>query len=221
MWPTIVSVWFTVSSILNWMYQIYLHLVDKCKVVFVGRRNDGVVADQASLEEADTKSSSSREITQVAAIGNSRQPYNVFVNHRGPDVKLTFAAHLNDALCRAGFYPFLDTKSIREGSNVFKSIDEGLGGATVHVAIFSKRYAESQYCLEELCAMLRSQKVIIPVFYDVKPENLRNTDTGPYAEAFSKHQHRRGRDKDQIQKWKDALLQVAEFRGFLKDEVNG
>ena len=40
------------------------------------------------------------------------------------------------------------------------------------------------YCLNELCDMLASEKPVIPVFYDVEPENLRRTDVGPFAEAF-------------------------------------
>ncbi|KAG0627724.1 hypothetical protein M758_2G223400 [Ceratodon purpureus] len=214
MWPTSVAgVWLTLSSIWDWMCMLYLYFVDKCKVFI--RRNHGDVVDQAPSET-----------TKVAVDAISRdkyEKYDVFVNHRGPDVKLTFAAHLNDALRRAGFRPFLDAKSIREGSHVFKSIDEGLNVANVHVAIFSKGYAESKYCLEELCAMLQShrecQKVIIPVFYDVNPEDLRYVERGPYAKGFRKHQSRNPQ-KD-IQKWKDALIQVAEFRGFRKDEVSG
>ena len=143
----------------------------------------------------------------------------MFVNHRGPDVKKTFVAHLNAALRRDGFRPFLDAKSIGQGRHVFDSIDRALKGACVHVAIFSKRYAESKYCLNELCDMLNSNHVILPVFYGVNPEDLRWIDNGPFKKGFRKHVQR-GR-RDEILKWKAALSKVADYRGFRLDEVNG
>ena len=145
--------------------------------------------------------------------------YDVFINHRGPDVKKTFVAHLYAALSSWGFRPFLDAQDIDIAEPVFEEIDKALKGACVHVAIFSKGYAESKYCLEELCAMLKSKQRIIPVFYDVKAENLRRPEDGPYKEAFDKHQ-RRGRTEN-IPIWKEALHKVADYRAFRMDEVNG
>lgn len=80
-------------------------------------------------------------------------------------MKKTFVAHLDAALRRDGFQPFLDGKVIGQGRHVFNTIDKALKGACVHVAIFSKGYAESKYCLNELCDMLSSGKDILPVFY--------------------------------------------------------
>jgi hypothetical protein len=138
--------------------------------------------------------------------------YDVFLNHRGPDLKKTFVSHLNKALCQAGCAPFLDAEALVKGRHAFNSINEALTGVLVHVAIFSPGYAESKYCLNELCDMLASQKPLIPVFYDVEPENLRWTDVGPFAEAFQEHL-RKGRDHD-VLRWKKALLQAAAITGF-------
>ena len=155
-----------------------------------------------------------------AATWKARE-YDVFINHRGPDVKKTFVAHLYDALRRWGIksQPFLDAEDIRYGHHVFKEIDKALKGVCVHVAIFSKGYAESIYCLDELCAMLKSDRRIIPVFYDVEAGDLRRPEDGPYKEAFKKHE-KRGRTK-KIPRWKEALHKVADFRAFRMDEVNG
>jgi len=145
--------------------------------------------------------------------------YDVFLNHRGPDVKTTFVAHLYDALCTAGFHPFLDAKSLIKGQHAFNSINEALSGVRVHIAVFSKGYAESKYCLNELCDMLESGKDILPIFYDVEPEHLRRPHHGPFAAAFRKHL-KRGR-KDNIKRWEEALLKVANITGFRLNEVNG
>ncbi len=78
--------------------------------------------------------------------------FDVFLNHRGPDVKQNFAAHLHQALQEAGYRSFLDMESLGKGQHGQKKIYEALACASVHVAIFSKHYADSNYCLDELCA---------------------------------------------------------------------
>ncbi len=146
--------------------------------------------------------------------------FDVFLNHRGSDVKRNFAAHLHQALQEAGCRPFLDMESLEKGFHGQKKIYEALGCASVHVAIFSKHYADSDYCLDELCAMLESTKLIIPVFYDVSPSVLRceNPD-GPYTKAFLKFHGRRS--ASEVKKWKAALHEAAKLIGFKLDDYNG
>ena len=147
--------------------------------------------------------------------------YDVFINHRGPDVKKTFVAHLYAALSSWGINirPFLDAEDIPYGQDVFEEIDKALKGVCVHVAIFSKGYAESIYCLDELCVMLESKQPIIPVFYDVEAANLRRPIDGPFKDAFIKHEERGRTEK--ILRWKEALRKVVDYRVFRMDEVNG
>ncbi|CAM6036319.1 unnamed protein product [Sphagnum compactum] len=145
--------------------------------------------------------------------------YDVFLNHRGPDVKDTFVAHLNDALCAAGFHPFLDAKSLIKGKHPYNSINEALSGVGVHVAIFSKGYAESKYCLDELHDMLESGKLILPVFYGVEVEHLCRPYDGPFAAGLRKHK-KRGRHQD-VERWETALAKVADLQGFRLAEFNG
>jgi hypothetical protein len=175
--------------------------------------------EYGQCEERTSKKSREAHVTPTGAAECKPHQYDVFINHRGPDVKKAFVAHLNGALKRDGFRPFLDAKSIGQGRHVFNSIDKALKGACVHVAVFSKRYAESKYCLNELCDMLKSDQVILPVFYGVNPEDLRNIDGGPFKEGFRKHV-KRGRIEE-IRRWKEALRKVADHRGFRLDEVNG
>jgi hypothetical protein len=85
--------------------------------------------------------------------------------------------------------------------------------AKVHVAVVSRGYAESKYCLNELVAMMRSGKPVVPVFYDLEPVDLRWVENGPFAEAFQKHQSR-GRTQKKLQEWRDALAALAGVTGF-------
>ncbi len=117
-------------------------------------------------------------------------------------MKQNFATHLHQALLEAGCRPFLDMESPERGQHGQK-IYEALGCASVHVAIFSKHYADSDYCFDELCAMLERKKLIIPVFYDVSPNDLHcKLHNGPYTKAFRKIHGRRL--ASEVKKWKDA-----------------
>ncbi|KAG0563729.1 hypothetical protein KC19_8G055000 [Ceratodon purpureus] len=137
--------------------------------------------------------------------------YDVFLNHRGPDVKAGFISHLDEALRTAGLNPFLDKASLKKGHPAFRSINDALEVAKIHVAVVSKGYAESKYCLNELVAMMRSGKPVIPVFYDVEPVNLRWVESGPFKEAFEKHKLKR--TPEEVEEWRDALLKLAEITG--------
>ncbi|CAM6077767.1 unnamed protein product, partial [Sphagnum tenellum] len=160
--------------------------------------------------------------------------FDVFLNHRGPDVKHIFVAHLHEALKEAGCRPFLDKVDLEKGQPGQKKIYEALGCASVHVAIFSKHYADSKWCLNELRAMLKSGKVIIPVFYHVSPDFLRCKPHGPYTEAFRKLLRCKPhgpyteafrkllwrRLARKVKQWKVALRKAAELDGF-KLDYNG
>ncbi len=106
------------------------------------------------------------------------------------------------------------------GQHGQNKIFEALRGARVHVAIFSEHYAESKYCLKELCAMVESKKPIIPVFYHVSPSVLRcEAHDGPYTKAFLKNHQRRS--ASEVKKWKEALRMAADLNGFKLDDYNG
>lgn len=162
--------------------------------------------------------------------------YDVFINHRGPDVKNTFASHLYGRLLQRGLRPFLDKRELQEGQNLTLQIQRAIETATVHVAIFSPTYAQSKWCLDELLqmwVMCESGSVIIPVFYHVKPAQLRWTQGagGVYSEDLRKleekktydtqtHQEKPRHNPDTIQKWRKVLSDVSEISGFELDANN-
>ena len=138
--------------------------------------------------------------------------YDVFLNHRGPDVKVGFVAHLHDALTSVGLNSFLDKKSLVQGDPAFGSIYDALKVAKVHVAVVSTGYADSKHCLSELVAMLGSGKPVIPVFYDVEPSELRRVKNGQFAGAFEKHRSRESAEL--VEEWVDAIGKLADITGF-------
>lgn len=112
--------------------------------------------------------------------------FDIFINHRGPDCKKPFATDLYNRLCKHGLRPFLDIEELREADGLTCQIEGAIQTASVHIAIFSPRYAESVWCLKELVLMLKSKAPIIPVFYHVQPSELRWTQrqTGLYARVL-------------------------------------
>jgi len=165
---------------------------------------------------------------------SSNYGYDVFINHRGPDVKKTFASHLYHRLVLHGFRVFLDKRELQEGENLTSQIESAIKTASVHLAIFSRRYAESNWCLNELLQMLSSRAPIIPVFYDVKPDELRWTQSKNrvYGQALHNLQSKKKYDSETheekprydsitIEKWREALSLVADLSGFELEACNG
>jgi Leucine-rich repeat (LRR) protein len=123
---------------------------------------------------------------------------------------------------------------LQEGENLTSQIKEAIATASVHVAIFSTRYAESNWCLEELRLMLKSRATIIPVFYHVKPSELRRTRGKEKGSVYAKalrslekkktcdptHKKKPRYDPKTIENWRDALSCVADISGLELEACN-
>ncbi|KAH1239263.1 TMV resistance protein N [Glycine max] len=61
------------------------------------------------------------------------------------------------------------------------------------VIIFSKKFATSKWCLDEVVKILeckeRRKQIVVPIFYHIEPSIVRN-QIGSYGEAFSEHEQR-------------------------------
>jgi len=128
--------------------------------------------------------------TSAAANPNNKS-YQVFINHRGVDVKETFARSLYLRLLEKGLMAFLDKEEMQPGYQISSQVERAIRTASVQLANFSPSYAESDWCLNELLLMLESNAPIIPVFYRVKPSEVRWM-LGLYGEALQTHE-RKGR----------------------------
>jgi len=146
--------------------------------------------------------------------------YDVFINHRGPDVKETFASHLYHCLRAHGLRVFLDIEELQKGEIITPQTERAIRGASVHIAIFSKNYAESIWCLHELSLMLKSQSTILPVFYDVEPSVLQDTD-GRYSKCLKKLEGHKIYTPDKITEWRNALSKVPETDDFNLEKYDG
>ncbi|KAG9452692.1 hypothetical protein H6P81_005596 [Aristolochia fimbriata] len=127
-----------------------------------------VAAVAAAAGTNIVRSSVSREMSGIRP-----RTWDVFINHRGVDTKRTIASLLYDRLTQLNLRPFLDNRSMEPGEQLVQSIASAIGSCKVGVALFSPRYSESYFCLQELALMVEAKKKVIPIFFDVKPSDLR------------------------------------------------
>ncbi|XP_057827337.2 disease resistance protein Roq1-like [Cryptomeria japonica] len=147
----------------------------------------------------------------------SVKQFDVFINHRGPDVKTTLAWQLYNSLKNAGISAYLDSEETELGDYFPSAIKNAIFSARVHIAILSPRYAESAWCLAELALMFQTKARIIPLFYHVQPSDFRYIKYG-VADAFSIHEEKSRYPNYDIQEWKECLKNVAGIKGY---ELNG
>ncbi|XP_059064206.1 disease resistance protein RUN1-like [Cryptomeria japonica] len=146
-------------------------------------------------------------------VEQSSRLFDVFINHRGPDVKQTLATQLYKSLKRVGVGAFLDSVERELGISFTSTIETAIRSATVHIAIFSKGYVHSPWCLAKLVLMLQTNAKIIPLFYQVEPWELRYVKKGVYKDAFVNYEEK-GRHLDKIKEWKESLQQVSYTAGY-------
>ncbi|XP_010430698.1 PREDICTED: protein PHLOEM PROTEIN 2-LIKE A5-like [Camelina sativa] len=140
------------------------------------------------------------------------QVRHVFLNYRGEELRSSFVSHLIDAFERNAVNFFLDRHEQRgkDLKNLFVRIKE----SRIALAIFSPRYAESPWCMDELVTMKKladqGKLLVIPIFYNVEPEDMRN-QTGEFGDNF--WTLAKCSTGDQIKNWKEALQCISEKMG--------
>ncbi|XP_059064108.1 disease resistance protein Roq1 [Cryptomeria japonica] len=149
---------------------------------------------------APSTSTSGRSIMPVKKV-----PYDIFINHRGPDVKKGVATNLYNTLNGIGVRVFLDEKELELGDSFPHEVEEAMSSSSLHLAIFSENYAQSPWCLAELSFMLETGTQIVPIFYHIQPEVVRYAK-GVYAEAFSRHEKKGRHTPEKIEDDETKLL---------------
>lgn len=90
--------------------------------------------------------------------------------------------------------------------------------------MFSKDYASSSWCLDELVMILdhrrTSDHVVLPVFYNVDPSQVR-MQTGSLAKVFARHEKNQSL-KYKVSGWRAVLTEVAGLAGMvLQNQADG
>ncbi|XP_054780008.1 disease resistance protein TAO1-like isoform X2 [Prosopis cineraria] len=162
-----------------------------------------------------------RQIISESAINelqNQGHTYEVFLSFRGEDTRATFTSHLYSALCNAGIVVFKDDVELPRGNHISMELLQAIGSSKIAIIIFSRGYAESKWCLEELSIIMEhhrsNDQVVLPVFYGVDPSEIRN-QTSNFGEAFQNLMQRISPPDNQVDKWRTALLNAGGIAGFV------
>ncbi|XP_076910839.1 disease resistance protein Roq1-like [Bidens hawaiensis] len=115
---------------------------------------------------------------------------------------------------------FTLTKMIKKGKMISDELISSIQDSKFYIIVFSKNYASSSWCLDELVKIMECQRTnehtAYPVFYDVEPKEIRN-QSGVVREAFSKHVNDEAEER-----WRDALKEAAGLDGWeLKNTFYG
>ncbi|XP_042963746.1 disease resistance protein RPV1-like isoform X1 [Carya illinoinensis] len=140
--------------------------------------------------------------------------HDVFLSFRGEDVRQKFISHLYHALYKRGINTYIDDK-LERGDKISQALFQAIEGSMISIIVLSKNYAESRWCLNELLKILECmetvKQIVLPVFYDVDPSNVRH-QKGSFGEAFAKLKDR-FKGNEEVLKWEAALEKLANLSG--------
>jgi hypothetical protein len=141
----------------------------------------------------------------------------VFISFRGSDTRNTFVDHLYAHLIRRGIFIFKDDKQLQKGESISPQLLQAIQHSRVSIVVFSKDYASSTWCLDEMAAIADCRaglkQIVFPVFYDVDPSHVRKQN-GVYESAFVVHTETFKDDPHKVDRWKKAMTGFAGSAGW-------
>ncbi|MED6123320.1 hypothetical protein PIB30_047974 [Stylosanthes scabra] len=160
---------------------------------------------------ASSSSSSSSATFHVPSI-----KHDMFISFRGKDIRSSFLSHLVKELRHNQIDAYIDER-LHRGDEISLALLQAIREAFISLVIFSKHYASSTWCLEELVEIIecmeQHHRIVVPVFYGVDPSDVRH-QRGPFGEALDKHQKKLKQNVVKVQSWRSALKKAANLSGF-------
>ncbi|KAJ0816908.1 putative TIR domain-containing protein [Helianthus annuus] len=157
-------------------------------------------------------SSSSSHATSTSSSRSFK--YDVFLSFRGEDTRKTFVDHLYSALKQQLIGTYKDDETLPRGESIRPSLFKAIEDSKIAVIIFSKNYAESSWCLEELAHIMKCKDarelIVMPVFYDVDPSDVRK-QKGVFGKAFAQQEVE---NTKKAQVWRNALVDASNIAGW-------
>ncbi|KAM0014928.1 putative TIR domain, P-loop containing nucleoside triphosphate hydrolase [Helianthus debilis subsp. tardiflorus] len=164
-------------------------------------------------------SSSSSSHSVPASISQSWN-YDVFLSFRGEDTRKSFVDHLYAALEQQGIHTYKDDKTLARGESIGPALLKAIQDSRVAVVVFSKNYADSSWCLDELAHIMECMdtkgQIVMPIFYHVDPSDVRKLNR-KYGEAFDKRSV--GDNKLKVESWRKALEKAGKLSGWVINDI--
>ncbi|CAN1263306.1 Disease resistance protein RUN1 [Linum perenne] len=149
--------------------------------------------------------------------------YEVFLSFRGSDTRHGFVSHLYNALKKKGISTFKDDQKLERGKFISPEILRVIRHSRLAIVVFSKDYASSPWCLEELQTIIqcmeeedeekKSIHAVLPVFYGVDPSDVSDVKNS-YAGSFARHEEDSSLDVKLVQSWKATIIKAATLSGW-------
>ncbi|PWA71553.1 disease resistance protein (TIR-NBS-LRR class) [Artemisia annua] len=188
------------------------------------RKNSRVQADGQATGHWFTNGDGKRITTRMASTSSSSIQksfkYDVFLSFRGGDTRNNFVGHLYEALQRNCIETYMDDKKIEQGKTIKDQLIKSIEDSRFYIIVFSKTYASSSWCLDELVKIMECKKTaeqnVYPVFFDVEPTEVRK-QSGAVKEAFAKHEKEKAAGT-----WIEAMKEASNLAGWeMKVTANG
>jgi len=162
-------------------------------------------------------SSSVQGITSSSSHPPPLYMHDVFLSFRGKDTRNNFTSHLYSNLTQRGIKVYRDDSELERGKTIEPALWKAIEESRFSVIIFSRDYASSPWCLDELVKIVQCMKemghTVLPVFYDVDPSEVAERK-GQYEKAFVEHEQNFKENLENVRIWKDCLSTVANVSGW-------
>ncbi|GKB98041.1 Toll/interleukin-1 receptor domain-containing protein, partial [Tanacetum coccineum] len=133
---------------------------------------------------------------------------------------------------------YKDDITLPRGESVGPALLKAIQESRHAVIIFSKNYANSSWCLDELVHIMKCRAenglIVMPVFYDVDPSDVRK-QKGDFGKGFSKQEMKNVKkaskswrklfakqeveDTTKVESWKKALVDASNISGWEPQNV--
>ena len=145
---------------------------------------------------------------------NRNRSFDVFLSFRGEDTRYSFTDHLFVSLEGRGIHTFRDHK-LERGEEIEQELLGIIERSRFSIIVFSERYADSKWCLDELTKIMERRKengqIVLPVFYHVDPSDVRK-QIRSFGRAFAKHETTV--DEEKVQRWRAAMAEATNIGGW-------
>ncbi|XP_056174528.1 disease resistance protein RUN1-like [Syzygium oleosum] len=134
----------------------------------------------------------------------------VFLSFSGEDALKMFANSLCKGMVDAGICVFRSDDWLSLGEKIGPDPFQAIKGSKISIPILSPKYASSRWCLDELVQIMKckndsSGHVVLPIFYGVKPADVRCEIDGWDAKI--------------VEEWERALTEVSSLKGWEWERV--
>ncbi|CAI9768033.1 unnamed protein product [Fraxinus pennsylvanica] len=158
----------------------------------------------------------SEDISESTPAAAFRLKWDVFLSFRGEDTRNRFTDLLYKALFAKEIRVFRDNDGMDRGDQIAPSLLEAIEDSAAAVVVISPNYASSRWCLEELARICESRKLVLPVFFEVDPSDVRR-QRGPFKEGIESLEAKCG--VEEVKRWRNAMARVGGISGWVYKNI--